>query len=990
MKQKTFFSMILLLGFLFTAGIGYAQTTVSGTVTDETGAPLPGASVSAKGTTMGTMTDDAGRYSLQVSEDVNVLVFSYIGMETVEKQITGSTVDCMLEPMSSELEEIVVIGYGQVKKEDATGSVSTVKSDDFNQGSITNPMDLVSGKTAGVQITSNSGAPGSGSTIRIRGGSSLSASNDPLIVIDGVPVDDTGIAGMRNPLNTINPNDIETFTVLKDASATAIYGSRASNGVIIITTKKGKLDSPLRIAYNGNVSVSTLPETYDVLGADDYRNLVNDYYGSDSQQAALLGDASTDWQEEIYQTAINHDHNVSLTGSYGTLPYRVSLGYSDQQGILRTGTLDRYTGAVSLNPKMLDKHLSIDFNLKGMKIANKFADGGAVGSAVSFDPTQPVMDEGNGLGDYFAWTTGEGNPITIAPNNPVALLEQRENISDVYRVLGNVQLDYKMHFLPELRANVNLAYDHSQSNGTNIVPDNAAFDYDPSGTTSGYNSMYDETKGNELLETYLNYNKDLESIDSRIDLMGGYSWQHIHRKGSNFATNYVGDADTTDTDYNTEYYLLSFFGRVNYTFKGRYLLTATVRNDGTSRFAPESRWGLFPSAALAWRISEENFLANSELISDLKLRVGYGVTGQQNIGSGDYPHLARYTYSQNTAMYPFGGVFYNTLRPEAYNKLLKWEETTTYNIGLEFGLYNDRITGGVDVYKRITDDLLNVIPIPAGTNFNNTILANIGSLENQGVEFTLNTRPIVSDDLFWEAGFNFTYNKNEITKLTAVQDSTYIGVPTGGISGGIGNNVQIHSTGYSASSFYVYEQLYDVDGNAIEDAFVDRNEDGVIDEKDKYHFESPAADFFIGFNTRLNYKNLDFSLSARANIGNYVYNNIHSEKAIYYNMYNSAGYLNNVPTVTEDIGFVTPIDDRQLVSDLYVEDASFLRIDNVSLGYTFNDLLGGAMNMRIAATAQNVFTLTNYSGLDPEVFGGVDNNMYPRPRIFMLGLNLDF
>ncbi len=978
--------MILLLGFLFTAGLGYAQTTVSGTVTDETGAPLPGASVSAKGTTMGTMTDDAGRYSLQVSEDVNVLVFSYIGMETVEKQITGSTVDCMLEPMSSELEEIVVIGYGQVKKEDATGSVSTVKSDDFNQGSITNPMDLVSGKTAGVQITSNSGAPGSGSTIRIRGGSSLSANNDPLIVIDGVPIDNSGVAGMRNPLNTINPNDIESFTVLKDASATAIYGSRASNGVIIITTKKGKLGAPLSVAYNGNVSTSILNKTTDVLAADEYRDMIIEKYGAGSTQAALLGDANTNWQNEIFRTAISHEHNVNLTGSAGMLPYRVSLGYTDQQGILKTGYLDRYTGAVSLSPKLLDKHLDVNFNLKGMKIANKFADGGAVGSAVRFDPTQPVMDTGNGFGDYFAWTAGEGSPIGIAPANPVALLNQRENLSDVYRVLGNLQLDYKMHFLPELRANVNVAYDYSESGGTNQVPANAAFDYDPSGKTSGYNSIYDETKGNELLEAYLNYAKDIDGIDSRIDLMGGYSWQHIHRKGSNFATNFAGDADTTDTDYNTEYYLLSFFGRLNYTFKGRYLLTATVRNDGTSRFSPENRWGLFPSAALAWRISEESFLKNSSVISNLKLRAGYGVTGQQDIGFGDYPYLARYTYSQNNAMYPFGDTYYRTLRPEAYNSNLKWEETTTINLALDFGLYKDRISGGIDVYQRTTEDLINVIPIPAGTNFNNTIWANIGNMENRGIEFSLNTRPIVTEELFWEVGANYTVNKNEITKLTAVEDSSYIGVTTGGISGGVGNYIQIHSTGFPAHSFYVYEQVYDPEGNPIEGAYVDRNGDGTVDDEDRYRFEKSAPDHIIGFNTRLEYKNFDFSLSARANIGNYVYNNVASVNGIYYDMYNSAGYLNNVTTAVYDSEFGS----YQLNSDFYVEDASFFRIDNISLGYTVNQLFDGLMRMRVSASAQNVFTYTNYSGLDPEIFGGIDNNMYPRPTIFVLGLNLEF
>ncbi len=994
MKLKKFFikKLVPVITFLLFVNFTYGQRNIAGTVTGTDGEVIPGVSVIVKGTTTGTMTDATGKYSITVPDEATTLVFTYIGMETQEVEITGNVINCLLKFSDSEIAEVVVIGYGEIKKEDATGSVSTVSSDDFNQGAIISPQDLISGKTSGVQITSGGGAPGEGSVIRIRGGSSLSAINDPLIVIDGVPIDNEGVAGMRNPLNIINPNDIETFTILKDASSTAIYGSRASNGVIIITTKKGKLGSPYKISYNGNVSVSTLPKKLDVLSANEYRTVLQEQVNEGIIAEAaldLLGNENTDWQEEIFQTAINHDHNVAFSGAYNFLPFRVSLGYSDQEGILKTGTLDRITGALSLSPRFLDNHLSVNLNIKGMNINNRFADGGAVGSAVSFDPTQPVFDEGNDFGGYYVWTSGEGNPITIATKNPLSLLEQRENISTVNRLLGNLQLDYKLHFLPDLKANVNLAYDYSESNGTNIVPDNAGFDYDPSGTNSGYNSVYDETKGNELLEAYLNYSKDMSSIESEFDLMGGYSFQHIYRKGSNFSTNYVGNADTVDTDYNTEYYLISFYGRINYSFKNRYLLTASLRYDGTSRFAPENRWGLFPSTAFAWKINEEEFLKNISLISDLKLRIGYGITGQQNINQGDYPYLARYTYSENTAMYPFGDVYLNTLRPEAYNQLLKWEETTTYNIALDFGLYKDRIAGSLEFYKRLTDDLINLIPVPAGSNFNNTILSNIGSLENKGIEFTLNVRPVVKKDLFWEVGFNFTYNQSEITKLTAVTDSSYTGVPEGGISGGIGNTVQRHFTGYSPNTFFVFEQLYDADGYPIEGAFVDRNDDGVVNEEDKYYYKSSKPDYFMGFNTKLVYKDIDFSFSGRINIGNFVYNNVNSSTAFYENLYNSAGYLNNTPSAITDIGFIN-LSDYQLTSDYYVTDASFLKLDNVSVGYSFDNLFETELKGRVAVTVQNVLTYTKYKGLDPEVFSGIDNNIYPRPRIFMLGVNLDF
>ncbi len=983
MRKITGIKFLSLLLFVFFAAISYGQNAITGKVTGDDGEPIPGVSVIVKGTSVGTMTDGVGQYSISAPKDAKTLVFSYVGMETVEKPIEGTVVNCILSINTSELSEVVVIGYGQVKKEDATGSVTSVGSDDFNKGAITNPMDLIAGKTAGVQITSTGGAPGSGSVIRIRGGSSLSANNDPLIVIDGVPVDNSGIAGMRNPLNSINPNDIESFTVLKDASATAIYGSRASNGVIIITTKKGKLGRPLKVSYAGAVSVSTLAKKNEVMSANEYRTLIKDMYGADSDQAALLGSANTDWQDEIFQTPVNHKHNVSVSGSTGVLPYRVSLAYSDEKGILKTGSLKRFTGAVSLNPSFFDKHLKVNFNIKGMSIANKFANGGAVGSAVRFDPTQPVKVDGSPFEGYFAWITGGGNPITIAPTNPVAMLYQNDNTSDVRRMLGNVQLDYRMHFLPDLRANINIAYDISKSKGLNEITDLSTMEY----TKGGSSIDYTQDKKNNLFEAYLNYVKEIDAIDSKIDVMGGYSWQHIYSDYYSKKTNYAGDVLFNEDTSPTEYFLLSFYGRLQYVLQNKYLLTATLRSDATSRFSPENRVGIFPSVALAWKISEEGFLKNSAIVSNMKLRLGYGVTGQQDIGFGNYPYLAKYTYGDNAAMYPMGDIYYETLRPEAYNPDLKWEETTTLNAALDFGFYKDRINGSIDVYKRVTNDLINIIPVPAGTNFKNTIWANIGNMENKGVELVLNVRPIVANDMFLELGFNYTYNQNEITKLTSVQDSIYKGVTTvGGISGGYGNYVQIHSTGFPAQSFYVFEQLYDKNGKPIEGAYVDRNNDGVVNEEDRYRFEKAAPDHIIGFSIRFEYKNFDFGLSVRANIGNYVYNNVASVNGIYYDMYNSAGFLNNVSKLVEDSKFSS----YQLKSDYYVENASFVRLDNISVGYNVPKFINEKLKLRVYATVQNIFTITKYSGLDPEIFGGIDNNMYPRPRVFMFGLNLDF
>lgn len=985
MKLNSLLLRIILLSVLliFTQYLFAQQKSISGMVTDQTtGEPLPGVTIVVEGTTYGTTTDFDGNFIISV-EQGKKLTFSYIGFNKQLVLIQNQTVlNIALSHDTRDIGEVVIIGYGQVKKEDATGSVSAVSSDDFNKGAITSPQELVSGKIAGVQITSGGGAPGSGSTIRIRGGSSLSASNDPLIVIDGVPIDNEGVSGMRNPLNTINPNDIESMTVLKDASATAIYGSRASNGVIIITTKKGKLGSGMKVSYVGNVSVGTRTGQIDVLNAEEFKSIIQTLPTA-TQANAIVGNEDTNWQNQIFQTAIGTDHNISLSGGVVNTPYRVSIGYSNQKGLLKTSTLERFTGALNLNPKFFDNHLKVDASIKGMYINNRFANQGAIGSAVVFDPTQPVYDENSPYGGYFTWTQPNGNPNTVAPSNPLALLEMREDISTVLRSVGNVQLDYQMHFLPDLRANLNLGYDYSNSNGTIKVPENAAWMFDAI-NGGGEDREYSQVKRNELLDFYFNYVKEIGAIDSKVDVMAGYSWQHFFRENFAQSTNVAGTKDLYLPNYDpTEYYLVSFFGRANYSLKNRYLLTFTLRQDGTSRFSPDTRWGLFPSLALAWKIDEEPFLKHIDALTDLKMRLGWGITGQQNIGQGDYPYLARYTLSQENAAYQFGNSYVRTLRPDGYDANIKWEETSTYNIGIDYGFLDNRISGSVDVYQRDTKDLLNVIPVAAGTNFTNEILTNVGDMTNRGIEFAINGSPISKKDVFWELGFNITYNENEITRLTVSEDPSYLGVETGGISGGVGNNIQMHSVGYAKNTFFVYEQVYTEKGKPISGLYVDRSGDGQITNDDRYRYKTPDADIFLGFSTKFRYKNFDASLGARANIGNYVYNNVVSSNSFNGNIYWSTNYLNNVPRDILNTGFKT----IQLYSDYYVRNASFLRLDHVTLGY---NLKTGNGNFRLFGSVQNAFVITKYEGLDPEVGGGIDNNIYPRPRTFMMGVSVDF
>ena len=988
--------LMALLGVLMTfSAVAQSPINVRGTVKDVAGEPIIGANILLQGTGTGTVTDYDGNFALQAPAN-GVLEISYIGYRPQTISINNQTnLNIVMEEDTELLDEVVVIGYGTVRKDDATGSVTAIKPDNINKGLVTNAQDMMTGKIAGVNVVSGGGTPGGGATIRIRGGSSLSASNDPLIVIDGLAMDNDGIKGVANPLSMVNPNDIETFTVLKDASATAIYGSRASNGVIIITTKKGRAGSKPVVSYEGNMSISNVKKTIDVWSADQFRSYVKDLYGGVNDEAvSKLGNADTDWQSKIYQVAASTDHNISVLGGLKNMPYRASVGYTHQNGILRTSEFNRLTGAVNLSPSLFDDHLRVNLNAKGMYVTNRFADTGAVGSAAAMDPTQPVMSNEtvhkNLFGGYFQWyTTTEENGVsqnnfnTLAVRNPLASLYLKNETSAAKNFIGSADLDYRFHFLPELRAHLGLGIDLSDGKQDLYVEKTNAQDH-PHGRT-GWEKIY---KTNKSLNYYMQYANNFNDMHN-LDLMAGYEWQHFYREGNN---DYIGLDGylPIKREWKSENYLVSFFGRLNYGIANKYLFTATVRNDGSSRFSKEHRWGLFPSFAFAWKMVEEGFMKEQRLFSDLKLRLGYGITGQQNILQGDYPYIPVYSENIDGAFYPIGDEYVKTYRPDAYNKNLKWEETTTYNAGLDFGFLNNRITGAIDYYKRDTKDLINVIEIPAGTNFKNRVVSNIGSMTNSGVEFTVNGDVIRTNDLTWNLGYNVTYNSNEITKLTSGDREDYV-VETGGISSGTGNNVQAHAVGFPASSFYVYEQVYDNSGKPIEGLFVDRNGDGVINDNDRYFFHSPVADVLMGLSSRLSYKRVDLSFTLRASLGNYVYNDVASRGANIGigGVWSTSGFFSNKPISALETNFVGLT--NYYFSDLYVQNASFLRMDNITLGYNFTHLAPERLSSaRLYFTVQNPFVWTKYKGLDPEVWGGIDRDIYPRPMTSIMGLSLTF
>lgn len=954
---------------------------LKGRVVNENGEGLPGVTVVLKGTTTGTSTDVNGNFSLTVPQAGGTLVLSFIGYTTQEVAIGNrTTINVTLSPDTKTLQEVVVVGYGTQRKSDVTGSVTSVTSEDFAKGQITTPEQLIQGKVAGVQITSNSGAPGAGSRIRIRGGASLFATNDPLIVIDGVPMDNTGVSGTANPLSFLNPNDIESFNILKDASATAIYGSRASNGVIIITTKKGAAGQKTAVNFTTQHSYSTVNETIDVLTGDEFRALLAEKGTADQQ--ALAGTANTNWQDLIYRNAYTTDNNLSVSGAYKFLPYRVSVGYLNQDGVLKTSNFERKTLGLSLSPSFLNDHLKVNMNLKAARTNSVFANEGAIGAAIIFDPTQPVYQPDNNYGGYYQWElNGEFN--TLAPTNPLSLLEQRSDKGEANRTIGNIQLDYKFHFLPELRANLNVGLDKSDSEGSVVV----AADFAPNTFRKRTISRYAQEKKNELFDFYLNYVKEIAGINSRIDATAGYSFQDFITDAPDFNfTDDEGNILGTPVDgvpFQAHNRLRSYFGRLNYSLLDRYVLTATVRYDGSSRFSEDNRWGTFPALAFAWRLSEEGFMKNINAVSDLKLRLGYGITGQQDIGSL-FPYLPRYEMGDNTAQYQFGDTFYRTFRPAGYDANIKWEETATYNAGLDFGFVNNRITGSLDYFFKDTKDLLAEINVPAGTNLTNRLYTNVGNMETKGLEAALNFVAISNDKLTWNIGINGTYQNIEITGLSKIEDPTFEGYDVGGISGAVGNTIQKFRTGYAPYAFFVYKQVYDESGRPIEGLYADLNEDGVVNQKDRYLYKSPEPKFYTGFNTQLSYGNWDMGLVMRGSFGNYMYNNVYSNLGTHQS-YSFDNYLNNVHSNVQDTDF----NRYQLFSDYYIENASFLRMDNINVGYRFGKLLNEKVGVRVNANVQNVFVITNYNGLDPEVSGGRDYTLYPRPRVFSLGLNID-
>lgn len=1009
-SRKHVFLFILIAGMLASMNL-FAQKsgnqTIKGHVKDGTGEAIIGATVMQKGTTNGTTSDADGNFSLSLPTN-SIITVSYVGYENQEINVGNqSFINITMKDNQKVLDEVVVIGYGTVKKNDATGSVSAVKIDPQNKGLATTAQDLLGGKIAGVNVTSSGGRPGDGATIRIRGGSSLTASNDPLVIIDGVIISND-LPGSSNFMSTINPADIETFTVLKDASATAIYGSRASNGVILITTKKG-VSGKLKVSYNGNASVSYRRNSVDVMTGNEYREYIKDRFKGDSDEAtvfAKLGTANTDWQDEIFKTAFGTDHNLSVYGSIGKkTPFRTSIGYTKQDGILRTSTMDRATGSISLTPSLFNDYLKLNINGKGMWSRTRFADTGAVGAAVAFDPTQSVYDKNSIWGGYFSWTNTAGDLASIATKNPMATLMMKDNYAYVRNFIGNVQADYKLHFFPDLHLNVNLGVDVATTNGVDYMnpfnPNGYSTDDKKCGSIKEFNNL----KRNQLLEFYAQYIKELPSIKSRFDVMAGYSWQH-YEKSSDEDSWYVSKTDsytkmdqinTSDMYKYYDYYVLSYYGRFNYTFSDRYLFTFTLRKDGSSRFAQDNRWGIFPAAAFAWKLKDESFLKNISVLNDLKLRLGWGKTGQQDLNNDKYYYPAKPVYYKGNgkAYYPMGYNadgsinWVNLMKPNGYNPDLKWETTTTWNVGIDYGFLNNRINGALDVYFRKTTDLLNdQAPAVAGTSTAEQIPQNIGEMTNKGIEFSINARPIVSKDFEWTLGYNIAYNKSKITKMINGADNASYYQELGSTGGDGGQMVQRYMTGYAPKSFCAYEQVYDQNGKPLEGVYVDRTGDGAITAADLHFYKKPAPDVTMGFSSKWTYRDWDFGFNGRVSLGNYVYNSTAANGAdlSLNSIYSNSVFLSNKPASA----LYTDFRSKQVLSDYYIQNASFLKIDNITLGYTVNNFLLKSASARFFATVQNPIVITKYDGLDPEVYDGIDYNLYPRPTTFLFGVNMNF
>lgn len=986
----------------------FAQTKIiSGKVTDsKDGSPVTGVSVIPKGSAKGTTTGADGVFHITVSPQATALIFSSVGFGTQEVAIGNGDLRIKLVQTSSSLGEIVVVGYGTVKKKELTGSIAVVNAKDFQQGAITTPEQLIAGKVAGVSITSNGGSPGSGSTIRIRGGASLNASNDPLIVIDGVPLSNDGINGVASPLSLVNSDDIESFTVLKDAASTAIYGSRASNGVILITTKHGKSGKGV-LNFSTSFSAGHIIKEVPVMGAATFRSFVDTLAQNHSELVnspvdSALGNANTDWQKQIYQTAITSNNNISYSGSAMNTPYRFSFNFLDQNGILKTDNLQRVTATISLSPRFFDNHLKLDINLHGSYTKSRFANTAAIGDAISFDPTQPVYANNKGLSGnpYFGWynnsptgsSTG-GDTIlfnTVAGKNPVEDLMRTINTGNVYRGFGNVQADYKLHFLPDLHFVANWGFDVSQGNTNNFTYANT-FD-----NLLGNNNPGKQKTNNQTVQYYLNYVKDIKSIKSSINATLGSEYQ-------NFYNSYVGEYNfyaNGDTIPNTkplyptypnEHTILSYYGRLVYSYDSKYILAASAREDGSSRFGPlnakigqANRWSFFPSIALTWRINQENFLKNSNVFSDLKLRGSYGVTGNQD-GLGNYGYQPVYVSGNVGTQYTFGNSTYYTYNPQSYLSNLIWEQTATWNMGLDYGFLNNRISGAIDLYDRKTKNLFTQTNLAGGSNYTNNGNVNLGNMESKGIEVLLNLTPISTRNFKWEISLNGAYDKHTITNLTFPGLSNSVGSLTGALPVFMSPNSQINVVGQSPYSYYLYKQIYATNGYPIEGLYADLNRDGAITSADQTVYKNPIPKVVLGFSTQATYKKWTISTVLRANIGNYDYNVVNANLAIAGNVLNK-GFLQNVPTAY----FKTQFLNNEFLSNYYVENASFLKMDNLGLAYYVGKVINNKADLRISANCQNVFTVTKYSGIDPEVYGGLDNNIYPRPRTYTLSLNLTY
>lgn len=988
-KQKLFspWGILLIIGVLLCGStLSSAQTrdkrVITGVVTDESGSTLPGVSIIVAGTTVGTISNFDGNFSISVDADATTLQFSFIGFETQDVILDSqSHYKVKLKSDIQQIEDVVVVGYGVQRKSDLTGSITSIDSKNFNSGLVSSPEQLISGKVSGVQIMSNSGSPTSGSTIRIRGGASLNASNDPLIVLDGVPLENGGISGNSgNFLSLINPSDIENMTILKDAASTAIYGSRASNGVILITTKKGTATKGIKVDFSTTNSIQTKTETPDMLSRSQFIDVINSR-GS-AEQRNLLGTANTNWEDKIYKPAFGTDNNLSIsTRLNASTPLRFSLGYYNQDGILKTDNAERYTANLSVAPSLLNDYLKLNLNAKASHNNNTFANSNAIWAATTFNPTVPVYSGNSAFGGYNEAIDNAGLPVNGGVRNPLGLLKQYDSTSEIDRLVGNIDMDYKIHFLPDLRFHTTLGYDYAEGKGDVYIPAEAA----SYSTTFGRDYSYGPQKNtNRLLTSYFNYTKYFDAIRSNVEAIVGYDyqyWKSISPAYSEYNT--LGEVQTSSAPSDQRHVMISYYARLNYSFNSKYLLSASMRKDGTSRFNDDNRWGNFPSVALAWRINEENFLKDSGILSNLKLKVSYGITGQQE-GIGNYNYLPVYTLSQEGAQVQFGNQWYNTYRPEAYVSDLKWETTKSWNTGIEFGFLNERITGSVDYYNRKTEDLLAVVPSAAGTNFDKTILTNVGNVDSHGVEVVLAATPIKTKDLTWDMSLNVSYQSSKVKNLSLVKGGSTTNTLVGPTIDSY--YYQVLSEGYEPYMFYLLHQLYDPEtGRPIEGAYADLNGDGEINSSDLYRYHSPAPDYIMGFSTSVNYKKWTFSTNLRANIGNYVFNgtamNAGAWSTVSYNSYQ----LNNLSSSYLKTGF----NNRQYQSDYYVENASFLKMDNLMVGYNFGKLWD-MFNLNANAMVQNVFTITKYSGSDPEVPNGMDLSFYPRPRIFSISLGLNF